>query len=184
MSARIPMHLRLLGSAVALVTVLGTTGCGDSVKVKELQERTAALEAKIKEIEERVPVQYVKPDKDDEYATAVAGTALDSLLAGDVASVRGSLTPKLQKGVEADALPDFFGNKPDAVATWVVKWNPDKLSKSYTIEKVVVSPTKDEIIVQGWLKFVDGTRRGSFSITLVKDKEKNKFLIDAGAAKP
>jgi hypothetical protein len=132
----------------------------------------------------------VKPDKDDEYVTAVAGAMVDSLLAGDMANVRGNLTAKLLKGAKADVVPDFFGNKADAVTQWVGKWNGNKFYKSYRIEKVVVSPTNDEIIVQGALipkaEYEATTKKGAFSITLVKDKEKDKgkFLIDAGSAKP
>jgi hypothetical protein len=71
------------------------------------------------------------------------------------------------------------------VANWVTNWNPGKQYKSYLIEKVVLSPTKDEAVIQGTLMPKDeGNKKGSFSITLVKDKEKNRFLIDASSARP
>jgi len=184
MSARFSTFVRVLGGAAFVLAVFSSSGCDDAAKIKELQDKTAALEAKVKELEERMPVQYVKPDKDDEYATAVAGAAVDSLLAGDVASLRGLFSAKLLKGAEEVVQPDFFGHKEDAVQVWVTKWNGNKLYKSYTIEKVVVSPTKDEIIVTGTLISKDDpSKKGSFSITMVKDKEKGKFLIDAGSAK-
>jgi outer membrane murein-binding lipoprotein Lpp len=193
MSARIPMHLRLLSGAAAFVAVLAMTGCDDSAKVKELQEKlaekdkqVAALESRIADLESNKPTQYLKPDKDDEYATAVAGAALDALLAGDVAAIRGTFSSKLQKGVEAMDFYNAYNQKIDSVHEWVTRWNAGKY-KSYKIEKVVQAPMKDEFIIQGAL-FTKGTnsedvKAGSFSITLVKDIEKGKFLLDAASAK-
>jgi hypothetical protein len=192
MSARIPMRWRVLGGAAIALAVLGTTGCDDSAKVKELQEKTAAqdkkiaaLEARLKDLEDKQPVQYSKPEKDDEYVSAVAGAALDALLAGDVSGLRNNLSATLRQAIDARVQVDIFGNRSDEVATWVTSWNPGRQYKTYTIEKVVLSPTKDEAVIQGTLTpKEDSNKKGSFSLTLVKDKEKNKFLIDASSAKP
>jgi hypothetical protein len=53
------------------------------------------------------------------------------------------------------------------------------------IEKVVFSPTKDEVVLQGTLIPREETKpKGSFSITVVKEKEKSKYVIDACSGKP
>jgi outer membrane murein-binding lipoprotein Lpp len=188
MSARFPTFVRVLGGAAFVLAVFSSSGCDDPAKVKALEDKVTALEEKITELESKIPVQYVKPDKDDEYATAVAGAAVDSLLAGDVASLRGNLTAKLLKGIEAEMPVEFLSQqRGDGIPSWVGKWNPSKAYKSYTIEKVVVSPTKDEIIVTGMLipKAESAEqKKGSFSLTMFKDKDKGKFMIDAGSAKP
>jgi hypothetical protein len=197
MVAHIPQCFRVSGGTAVLLAVLALTGCDDSAKVKELQEKAAeqdsklaeqnkklaALEARLTDLEGKLPIQYSKPDKDDEYVSAVAGAALDALMAGDVSAVRKSISPKLEESIKKQDVIDFFGNRQDYLPTWVQNWNPGQRYKSYSIEKVVLSPTKDEAIVQGSLSKDDG-KKGSFSLTLVKEKEKNKFLIDASSAKP
>jgi hypothetical protein len=186
------MMLRVLGGAAVVLAVCTSGGC-DTAKLKEqeekvaaLQDKVTALEARVKDMEDKWPVQYSKPDKDDEYVTAVAGAMIDALLAADVSGIRNNLSPSLKQAIDAKITVDpFYGTKSDEVAKWVTAWNPNGAYKAYTIEKVVLSPTKDEAVIQGNLTPKnDAAKKGSFSITLVKDKEKSKFLIGASSAKP
>ena len=197
MSARMANYLRALASAVVVVFVFSAVGCEDTARMKELQAQAAEKDQQIKELQERLaaaekriadldatrPTQYLKPDKDDEYAQTVAGAALDSLLAGDVAGIRGTLSAKLQKGVEALDYYNQFNQKIDSVHEWVTRWNPAKQYKSYSVEKVVQAPMNGEYIVQGALFDANRCKSGTFSITLVKEGDKGKFLLDAASAK-
>jgi hypothetical protein len=152
-------------------------------QTKELQDKLAAAEKRIADLDATRPTQYLKPDKDDEYAQSVAGAALDSLLAGDVAGIRGTLSAKLHKGVEALEYYNQFNQRLDSIQEWITRWNPAKQYKSYTIEKVVQAPMKDEYIVQGTLFDANRSKSGTFSLTLVKEGDKAKFLLDAASAK-
>ena len=188
MFGRIPMCLRVLGGTVVLMAVLATAGCDDSAKLKELQDKTAALEARVKELEEKQAaptVHQTKPDKDDEFVIATAAAALEALLAGDASGLRGNVSTKLMQAIDAEAPVDFLSQqKVDPVKTWIGKWN-NKQYKSYTVEKVIYSPTKDQVVVQGTLiPKVESNPKGSFSITLVKEKDNPKYVIDACSGKP
>jgi outer membrane murein-binding lipoprotein Lpp len=181
MSARIALRPRCWWSAAVVLGALGVTGCGDQAKIKELQEKVAALEAEVKELQEKqtAVIEFSRPDKDEEYVASVATAYLNALMAADKGSLRGKLTANLRKSLNDDGM---------AVDRWIDNFNANKsVYGSCTIEKIVLSPDKDQFIVQGTLNPVYaamGTPKGSISLVLVKDKGPNKFLIDAASGKP
>ncbi len=179
MSAHFLRSLRV-PTGLAFLAVLGVAGCDDSAKVKQLEERIAGLETRITDLEAKqaVAVTYTKPDKEDEFIIATAGSMIDALLAGETTAVRGNLSARLTKAIKDQ---EFIT---DGVQEWVARWNANKQFSTYTVDKVVFSPNKDEAVLTGTLTRKESGPKGSFSITLVKDKDKNKYLIDAGSAKP
>jgi hypothetical protein len=118
--------------------------------------------------------QPTQADKEEEYVKQKASAVLDALLVGDAPGVQGAMTVTLQKRINPTDNGVSLNN-------WVVQWNSRKLYKSYTIDKVAFSPSKDEVVLSGTLTGKDEAVKGKFSMTLVK--EKDKYLFDACTVK-
>jgi len=120
------------------------------------------------------PTQSKQVDKEEEYVKQKASAVLDALLVGDAPGVQGAMTVNLQKRINPN-------DDRVSVNNWVLQWNSRKLYKSYTIDKVAFSPSKDEVVLSGTLTGNDGAEKGTFSMTLLK--EKDKYLFDACTVK-
>jgi hypothetical protein len=189
MSVRIPLCFRVL-IGLAFVAVVGTVRADDPATVKQLQDtvatlqkQIAVLEAKVAALEKQAKDPATKSNKvDEEYVKTMAGALLDSLLAGDSAGLRNKFTKKMEIGIE-----NLFKEgrlHDDEVDKWVMNWNQKMQYKTNMIDKVVVSPDKDEIIVTGTFMGKEAADKATFTLTLVRDKTNvNKWLVDAVAVK-
>jgi hypothetical protein len=189
MLMRVSMSLQVLGALALVLALTGATRADDPPTTKQLQETVAKLEKKIADLEAKVAAleklakaePATKPDKDEEeYAKAAAGAMLDSLLLGDNMGLRNKMTQAMEFGIDPSWNGNFSEAHQGAVGTWVRQWNA-KEYKSHTIEKVVFSPNKEEIVVTGTLSDKEGIK-ATYTMTLVK-KDK-KLLLDAVLAKP
>jgi hypothetical protein len=179
------------------LSVLPTLGCAsraeDPPAVKRLQEAVANLEKKLADLEAKVAAlekqgkaePSAKVDKnEEEYVKAMVGAALENMLAGDVVGLHTKLSSNLLRGINGTFTPgEHFHD--EEIGKWIKKWNPDLKYRAYTIDKVLYSPAKDEAVITGTLSAKQESAKASFTLTLVKDKDKGtKFLIDAISVKP
>jgi hypothetical protein len=189
MAARIPLCLRILIGVAVGAELLGTARADDPATVKQLQDTVTKLEKKIADLEAKVGALEkqakvdpgAKPDKvDDEYVKQKAGAMLDALLAGDAAGVRGAMTVKLLKGINTFWQVGSL-NHNAAVDEWIANWNPKMQYKSYFIEKWGFSPSKEEVVLSGSITGKDPALKATFTMTLVK--EKDKYMLEACSLK-
>jgi hypothetical protein len=193
MSSRISMSVHVLGGLAVAFGLASSARADDPATVKQLQDTVTKLEKKIADLEAKVAAleklakaaPAAKPDlNDEEYVKTMAGAMLDSLLAGDAPGLRNKMTENMERGID-----NFWKDRrlhENEIDMWVKAWNKGNY-KSHTIEKVVFSPNKDEIVVTGTLSGKGGKgdkeeTQAGFTMTLIRSDK--KLLLDAIAAKP
>jgi hypothetical protein len=183
MLLRFPRSFTCLAVLAVFCVISGCAPADDHATVANHEKKIADLEARVAALEKQPKLDPKPLSNEEEYGKQKGGAFLDALLIGDAAAVRGAITVKLLKAINFNWEIDSFQHNV-AVDDWVHKSNPMKQFKSYTIDKVVVSPAKDEIVLSGSVAGKNQAGQavnGTFAMTLVK--EKDKYLLDAFAIK-